>query len=852
MSRRTPALIAITALAFLVTGPAFADPELTGQAAAPGEDPLLGWLEKMGEYYDANPHLKTQRSTGWKPYSRVKWFYGQRMIDGQPPAPGARWQVWQRKNERSVELGLAPRAAWFEIGPSNLSGRILDIAFDPNDPSTVYVGSASGGLWKSTDGGDTWTTTTDELPALAIGGVCVSPFDSDIVLIATGEGTFNADRVGGVGILKSTDAGQTWSTTNLSYSVDSGTGFHCLEVSPNTGTYLAGANDGLWRSTDEGDTWTEVNGSSSYFDVKWNPGHTRVYTARGSVWGGVDFRVSTDDGLSWSSISSGLPTASSRSKTKLAVTADEPTWVYTHIIDANSYGTLGVYRSTNDGANWTSRNTSTNMAGGQGWYNATIVVDPNDADRVIAGGVENYLSTNGGLTFSETGDGYGLGTPTALHWDHHVALYEPGSNSNVWVGTDGGVWKSTNDGSDWFSRREGINTYQFYDICAAQSDASDILGGTQDNGVPGRVGTTDWFTSNLFADGMVCNVDPTNSSIVYAEWQGGNHVKSTDGGGSWSDIQTGISGGGLWVTPVDLDPNDPLHLWTESSNGMYRTTNGGTSWSRRGTHSASWISISPVDGNVVWSSEGSTRPRYTTNDGASWIQSSSYGFSIGGNASKIHAHPTDVGTAFVTFSGYGSGAHVAMTTDSGGTWADVTGDLPSQPVNTMVVDPQAPDDWYIGTDVGVWLSTNGGTNWTPFDTGLPNAVISDLEIRDSERKLVAGTYGRGAWEIVIGSGATDAETTVAARPLNLMLDPPRPNPVRDHTTLRFAARHEGPVTLAVYDVAGRLVTPVTELARGDGVIRTAPWIADGVPNGVYFAVLTAGEERASEKIVVMR
>ena len=105
--------------------------------------------------------------------------------------------------------------------------------------------------------------------------------------------------------------------------------------------------------------------------------------------------------------------------------------------------------------------------------------------------MENYLSTNGGLTFSETGDGYGLGTPTALHWDHHVALYEPGSNSNVWVGTDGGVWKSTNDGSDWFSRREGINTYQFYDICAAQSDASDILGGTQDNGVPGRVGTTD-------------------------------------------------------------------------------------------------------------------------------------------------------------------------------------------------------------------------------------------------------------------------------------------------------------------------------------------------------------------------
>ncbi|MGH2570688.1 MAG: T9SS type A sorting domain-containing protein [bacterium] len=850
MPRSALAFLALPIL--LAAGPGSADPRLAGTAAAPDEDPLLTWLDRMGAHYDANPHLQTQRSSGWKPFSRVKWFYEQRLVDGQAPARGARWEVWRRKNERAAELGIEPRAAWFEIGPTNLSGRILDIAFDPANASVVYVGSASGGLWKSTDGGDTWSTTTDELPTLAIGGVRVSPFDSDVVIIATGEGTFNADRVGGIGILKSTDAGQTWNPTSLSHAVDSGTGFHCLEVNPSTGTWLAGANDGLWRSTDEGDTWTEVAGATSYFDVKWNPGLTHVYTASGSVWGGVQIRVSTDDGLSWSTLSSGLPAAGNCSKTKLAVTPAQPAWIYAHIVSASSYGTLGVYRSTNDGASWSARNTSVNMAGGQGWYNATIVVDPNDANRVVAGGVQNYLSTNGGTSFSETGDGYGLGTQTALHWDHHVALYEPGSSSDLWVGTDGGVWKSTNDGADWLSRREGIGTYQFYDICVAQSDAADVLGGTQDNGVPGRVGTSDWFTSNLFADGMVCNVDPTDERVVYAEWQGGNHVKSTDGGGSWFDIQSGISGGGLWVTPVDLDPNDPLHLWTESSQGMWRTTNGGASWTQRGTHSASWISISPVDGNVVWSVEGSARPRYTTNDGTSWTQAANYGFATGGSATKVHAHPADASTAFVTFSGYSAGAHVARTTNLGASWTNVTGDLPPQPVNTMVVDPQTTSDWYLGTDVGVWKSTNGGASWVPFDTALPNAVVSDLEIRDGERKLVAGTYGRGAWEISLAPDATGAQAEVAARPLNLMLDPPRPNPVRDAATLRFAARHDGPVTLAVFDVAGRLVTPVVELPHGDGVIRTAPWLADRVPNGVYFVVLAAGEARVTEKIVVMR
>ena len=850
-------ITATVASLLLLTGPSGAAPTPASPEVAPARSSDEDFVERMGAWFEEHPELKTTRSSGWKPYNRAKWGIERSLTAGSLPRAEDRWRVWERRRAMELENRLAPNATWFEIGPMNLTGRILAIAFAWSDPATVYVGAASGGLWKSTDGGDTWAPLTDELPTLGIGGVAVDPFDPDIVVIGTGEGTPNADAVGGVGILRSTDGGSTWNATNVSFPVDSGHGFHCIEVNPVTGIYLAGSKDGLWRSSDAGATWTKVDGTTEdVFDVKWKPGDTsRVYAARGGAFGGTILRVSTNGGTSWSTLGgSGFPSSGSNGKTKIGVSAAEPTWIYVNVVSSATYGTRGVYRSTNDGTAWSARNTSLNMTGGQGWYNLTLAVDPNDATRLIAGGVELYRSTDAGTAFSEVGDGYGLGTDTAVHWDHHAIAYEPGSTSALWVGSDGGVWKSTDDGENWFSRREGIATYQFYDICVAQSDPSVTLGGTQDNGVPGRVGIDDWFTSNLFADGFVCNVNPVNADIVYAEAQFGYHVRSTDGGGSWDDFNLGIPDSGDWLTPVAEDQNTPAHLYTESGSGIWRRgPGGGGVWSLVSSHSARWIDISRVDGNVVWTIDGgSAAPRYTTNDGSTWSTASSYGFSVG-SSTKVLAHPTNASTAFVTFSGYTSGiSNVAMTTNMGSSWSDVTGDLPNQPVNSIAVDPQNPDEWFIGTDVGVWQTTNGGVNWTPFETGLPNAIVSDLEIRDATRKLVAGTYGRGAWEVAITGAAVGAEVSSAPSPWNLMLDPPSPNPVSDRTMLRFAARSDAPVELSIFDVAGRLVSNLADLSRGDGVIRRVPWISEDVTAGVYFAVLRAGDDRIARKIVVAR
>jgi hypothetical protein len=821
--------------------PALAAPERGG------EEKLSDWLSAKAEHFAAHPEAMTQPGSGWKPYNRIKWFYEQRMVNGEEPEVGARWKVWESKMQIERELTLPARASWFCVGPANYAGRILDLEFDPTNPSILYAGSASGGLWKSTDAGVSWMPLTDELPTLAVGGIAVLPSDPNIVLIGTGEGTMNVDRVGGVGVLKSTDGGLTWSTTGLSYAVSSGHGFHCLEVNPTTGTILAGCRDGLWRSTDDGETWVDVKSDDDYYDVKWKPGDPNVvYCAKGSGASGNNVKVSTDDGVTWTKAGTGQPLSYLVGKTKIAVTPDDPEYIYAIYANRSTDALLGVFRSTDGGVTWTEQATSPNIPGGQGWYNLSIAADPDNRDLVIAGGVGLYRSTNGGVGFSQIG--------LNVHVDHHAIAYKPGTTNMVFVGSDGGVWESTSDGGSWVDRNSGLVTYQFYDICVNNylANPNFIMGGTQDQGTDKWTGSTSW-TSSLGADGMVCNINPSNGTTVYAETQFGNHQKSTSSGnpGSWHSINNGITGTGLWVTPVDEDQTtgNGNRLFTSTGNGIFRTTDGGSNWTNVDSQPATWISISPVDNNIVWAVAGT--PRYTTNGGTTWSTSTPFPFATGG-ARKILAHPTEANTAFVTFSGYNANiAHIAHTTDLGATWQDVTGDFPSQPVNAIAVDPLDPSTWFIGTDVGVWASTNGGAHWFPYEVGFPNAVVVDLEVQHTTRKLFAGTHGRGAWEVDITPPInTGAGVQVAARPLNLMFDPPYPNPVRGETTLRFAAKSSGPVTVSVYDVRGRLVQQVVREPRGDGIVRWAKWYSDDVPAGVYFAVLRADGEQISHKLIV--
>ncbi len=799
------------------------------------------WIAGMGEYFDAHPELKDTKSSGWKPYNRAKWFYEQRMVNGEEVPFGARWKAWEQK--KAIEATRpAPRNSWFALGPTNLSGRILDIKFDPNTPTTVYAATAGGGLWKSTDNGANWLPQTDEQPTLGVGAVCVLPSDPNIVLIGTGEATFNIDRIGGVGILRSTDGGATWGTTSLGFGESSGHGFHCMEVNPLTGTILAGAIDGLWRSTDAGLNWINVRpegNGTDYYDVAFKPfSSTICYTVKGSASSGNGVKFSTDDGATFAT-SLGNPVAGI-GKSKLAVTPADPARVFCLFSDDDD--ALGFYTSTNDGVNF-ALTSSSDIVGAQGWYNLILEADPNNVANLVGGGVNFSRSTNSGSTWSGTG--------TGVHVDMHAIAYKPGSPNEIWVGGDGGIWSSATDGANpWTDKNTNLVTYQFYDICVSQQTTTFIMGGTQDQGTDRWVGSTAWL-QGLGADGMVCNINPNSESTVYAEIQFGDHRKSTNAGANFFSINTGIpANNNQWVVPVAEDQSTPNHLYTShSGSGAYRTTNGGTNWANVVSGSSLWIDISPIDGNYVFLLSGSVR--ISTNDGTNWAPAAAYGFPTGG-PTKILADPVDLNTVYVTFSGYSTAAHVARSTNLGASWTDISSNLPQVPLNAIAVDPEDTDRIFVGSDVGVWETTDSGGSWHPFETGFPNSVVVDLEIQKSGRKLIAGTHGRGAWEVdITADGGTGVDVATPAS-LNLMLDPPSPNPASRETTLRFAAKHMGEVTLQVFDVTGRQVSELVRAPVGDGIIRMVPWLTDDVPSGVYFAVLKAGSEQLSQKIVVTK
>jgi hypothetical protein len=374
------------------------------------------------------------------------------MVRGEAPPAGARWRAWEEKRRREGIRVLPYSSSWFSLGPANFAGRMLALTFHPTNPNVLYAGAASGGLWKSLDRGVSWTPLTDDGATLAVGGLAVLPSDPNVVIMATGEGTLNVDRVAGVGILKSTDAGASWSQTSLTYAVARGHGFHFVAVNPIRGTLLAGATDGLWRSTDAGDTWTQIRDDGNYYDAKWKPGDVdRVYTVKGGASAGNRVKVSTDDGVTFANVGAGQPSSFSVGKTKLALSPADPSTVYALYTNAASGGLLGLYRSTNDGANWTAGATTPNITGQQGWYNLTLAVDPDDVNRVIAGGVGLYRSTDGGATLNPIGFN--------VHVDHHDIAYVPGSTSELFVATDGGIWESTNDGNSWTDRNSGLVTY---------------------------------------------------------------------------------------------------------------------------------------------------------------------------------------------------------------------------------------------------------------------------------------------------------------------------------------------------------------------------------------------------------
>jgi len=708
-----------------------------------------------------------EKGKGWKIFKRWEWFWGQRVYpDGLFPSPDKTYIEYQKRlraDKKNLDNTLTV-GNWENLGPTTNNGgygglgRINVVREHPSNSNTIYAGAASGGLWMSTDGGNNWSTNTDELGSLGVTDLVFDPDDSNIIFMATGDGD-HSDTYS-VGVLKSTNGGASWNTTGLNWTQNNNRTISRLLINPvNSDFIYAGGSNGIYKSTNGGTDWSLVFNTMSVKDMELKPGTpSTIYAARNAIY------RSTDNGTSWTQLTSGLPT-SGMERIALAVSPNNANYVYALISSTSGSGFLGLYRSTNSGDSWTLMSSTPNIlgwnvtgsdTGGQGWYDLCLAASPTNANEIYAGGVNIWKSTNGGVNWTRSTYWNSAYTPT-VHADQHDLWFSTNSNT-LYVGNDGGVYHTTNGGTNWSWVGSGLQISQFYRLGVSATNSNIVIAGAQDNGTKLKSGTN--WTDVIGGDGMECIVDHSNANIMYGSIYYGQIRKSTNGGSSFNTLTLPSeynSGYGAWVTPYVMDPTNSNILYVGYRN-IFKTTNGGGSWtsiSNFTSGSITVLQVAPSNTNYIYASTGGSYLKATTNGGANWTEYALPAYTTLTYLAVDNDNPLNI---WATFSGYYSGQKVYNSTNGGQSWTNISGTLPNLPVNCVVHQKDFNDRIYVGTDIGVYYRDNNTDNWVSFNTNLPNVVITELEIQYSTNKLRAATFGRGLWEAEIAVTSLDSPT----------------------------------------------------------------------------------------------
>lgn len=711
-----------------------------------------------GFYYENGKKVK---ALGWKQFKRWE-YHSEQVVDPItktfPKTSGYEVVKTHQNNFRSVYT--TPNVSnWISLGPSTSNGgyaglgRLNCIAFHPTDMNTYWVGAASGGLWVTYDNGNSWTCLTDFNAVLAVSDIVI-PSDyatSQTIYIATG------DRDGfdnnSVGVLKSTNGGTTWNTTGITFTINQGKMVNRILIDPNNSQILlAATSDGLYKTIDGGITWNNRLTSSEFMDLEYKPGDFSIIY--GSRDNGRIFR-SLNGGSTWTQAYIGTDAA----RIELAVSPADPNVIYGIVASASNAGLNSITKSTNSGASFSEvfyGSTSNlmgwsvngNDTGGQGWYDISIAVSPLDANIVLVGGINSWVSTNGGTSWTISNHWYGADGVEEVHADKHNLSFR--SNGTLFECNDGGVYFSDNNGQTWTDKTNGIRISQMYKLGVSSLNSTETITGLQDNGTKLNVGTS-WYDVKL-GDGMECLIDYSNNNIQYGTYVNGQIDRTMNHWINKTAIEPADAGDGAWVTPYIINPVNPSTLYAGYAE-VWKTTNRGDSWTQISNLSVGnyirSMAIAPSDTMTLYVA-GFSNIYKTNNNGGVWTNISSGLPTSNSQITYIAVKHDDPNTVWVTFGSYTS-ARVFETTDGGANWTNISNGLPGIPVYTIVQNKLSTTgvQLYVGTEVGVYYK-NGTNDWISYNNGLPNVKIGELEIYYGSTvqtsKLRAATYGRGLWE----------------------------------------------------------------------------------------------------------
>ena len=700
--------------------------------------------------------------------------------------------------ESPIDAALA-NLKFREIGPAIMGGRIDDFAVVESDPDTFYVGAASGGVWKTTNGGVTLQPIFDNEPVSTIGDVTLAPSDPSIVWVGSGEANNRQSASWGNGVYKSTDAGRTWTHVGL----DDTQAIGRIVIHPTNPDvvyvaavgHLWGANEqrGVFKSTDGGKTWSQslkINEDTGVSDIAMDPqspetlyaaAYERRRTAFGFNGGGPYSAVykTTDGGATWKMLTNGLPKGDT-GRIALAVYRRNPNIVYAEIENKNG----GIFRSEDKGETWKKMSSTDPRAS----YYSQIVIDPNNDLRIWVLGAPMYYSEDGGKTFNQHWVG-------KIHTDFHGLWIDPANSNHVIAGNDGGIHMSRDGGRTW----DYVNTIplgQFYEVGVNLAQPYLICGGLQDNGAwcgPSRtahqLGITneDWFRVGG-GDGFYVKPDPSDAATVYEESQDGNVARRDLRTDEARSIRPREKSGEApfrfnWNTPLVISTHDPKTIYY-GGNFLFKSTDRGDSWTKLGgdlttgvdrnslpilgkpsaedtlsrNDGVEWyptittIAESPVSASVLWVGTDDGNVQVTRDGGQTWknVAGNVPGVPKGTYVSRVTASKSAEGTGYVTFDGHRSNdfhIYLFKTTDYGEHWQSLSRGLPQNNGTLHVIreDPKNEKILFAGSECGAYFSLDGGTAWHALKMNLPIVPVDDIEIHPTENDLILGTHGRSVW-----------------------------------------------------------------------------------------------------------
>ena len=746
------------------------------------------WIDMMQDpevnFYDVVEAFETYwegrevtKGSGFKPFKR--WEYKMRMSGIYPDGTRKPADYYRNEYFRYLENHPGSRSAngnWISLGPEVIPdgkgykglGRLNAIAFHPTDPDIIYVGSPSGGLWVTTVGGNEWTGLTDDQPTLGVSAIIVDYNNPDLIYLGTGDR--DAGDAFGLGVFRSTDAGETWE--EWSNGMGDRTVGRLIQHPTNHLLILAATNGGVYRTVDGGANWTLVQ-TGNFKEILFKPGDpTTVYAAAsGNVF------KSTNGGQSFTMLTNGLPGGN---RAAIAVTPADPNYVYVILTNGDSF--KGLYRSTDNGASFTEQSTQPNImswgcnggSGGQAWYDLDIAADPNDANVIFAGGVNCFKSVTGGTIWNISSHWWGdCGVP-AVHADLHVMEYNP-INDRLYAGNDGGIYYTDDQGATWHLISNGLVISQVYKIGQSVTVRDKCLNGYQDNGTSTYLGNNWQFTRG--GDGMECAVDPKDAAYSYATVYYGNidrYYNNNYQANVASNGNYGLTEDGGWITPFCIDEENPnimfvgyKNVWrcdnvkAPSSQIQWRNITASLGFS--GTNMRV-LEQSPADPGILFLVRENDQVYRTDNardDFPAWANITTQ-LPTGENVRDIECHPENPDIVYLS-----KNNKIYRSENRGQSWEDISGTLPNVTFTSIAYYKNAHEGLYISSDIGVYYKDAFMTDWVMFSNGLPvDASINEVEIyidpADPAQDIIrAGTYGRGMWESDMYHAAPLADFTAS-------------------------------------------------------------------------------------------